>query len=154
MPRFTLTTLFPLWALAGSLIGFLRFNFNPARIFLGDSGSMFLGFVLASASLCTGSKGAAVASIGVPLLALGVPLIDTILAVWRRGARAARARRSDTKGTDGIFGADLEHVHHRLLRSGLSQRAVASVLCGLAALLVAVGLLSMVYENEIHPPIK
>lgn len=98
-------------ALAGSLVGFLFFNFNPARIFLGDSGSMFLGFILATISIWTQRKGATAAALLIPVVALGVPILDTTLSFLRRVAR----RQSP-------FKADREHMHHRLLALGLSHK--------------------------------
>ncbi len=98
-------------ALAGALLGFLFYNFNPARIFLGDSGSMFLGFVLATVSIWTHRKGATAAAVLIPVMALGLPLLDTALAF---------VRRVITKSNP--FDADRDHVHHRLLALGLSHR--------------------------------
>jgi UDP-GlcNAc:undecaprenyl-phosphate GlcNAc-1-phosphate transferase len=144
MPRDALVLL----GLAGACLGFLRYNAHPARIFLGDSGSMFLGFTLAAVALATGAKGTALATIGVPLLAVGVPLFDTMLAIWRRGARRFIAIREGGADNPQMFKADLEHIHHRLLRKGLTQREVASWMHLAAALLVAVGLLSMVYRSH------
>ncbi|NJK88168.1 MAG: undecaprenyl/decaprenyl-phosphate alpha-N-acetylglucosaminyl 1-phosphate transferase [Myxococcales bacterium] len=97
--------------LAGALLGFLYFNFNPARIFLGDSGSMFLGFVLAAVSIWTHRKGATAAALLIPIMALGLPLLDTTLAFVRRVLKKMSP-----------FDADREHVHHRLLDLGLSHR--------------------------------
>jgi UDP-GlcNAc:undecaprenyl-phosphate GlcNAc-1-phosphate transferase len=97
--------------LAGALLGFLYFNFNPAKIFLGDSGSMFLGFVLSAVSIWTYRKGATAAALLIPMLALGLPLLDTTLAFVRRVLRKTNP-----------FDADREHVHHRLLDLGLSHR--------------------------------
>ena len=116
-------------ALAGSLVGFLFWNFNPAKIFLGDSGSMFLGFVLASVSIWTHQKGPTAAALLIPVLALGLPILDTTLSVVRRVGRG----RSP-------FEADREHLHHKLLESGLSHRSAvltlytASIVFGLAGL--------------------
>ena len=76
-------------ALVGSLVGFLPFNFNPAKIFLGDSGSLFLGFVLATTSIQTSQKSSTAVAIVVPIIALGVPIADTLLAMARRAARGA-----------------------------------------------------------------
>lgn len=98
-------------ALAGSLVGFLFFNFNPAKIFLGDSGSMFLGFVLASVSVWTQRKGATAVALLIPVMALGVPLLDTTLSFVRRIVRKQNP-----------FKADKDHVHHRLLALGLSHK--------------------------------
>ncbi|MCB9655226.1 MAG: undecaprenyl/decaprenyl-phosphate alpha-N-acetylglucosaminyl 1-phosphate transferase [Deltaproteobacteria bacterium] len=107
-------------ALGGSLLGFLFFNFNPAKIFLGDSGSMFLGFALAAISVWTQRKGATVVALAVPVLALGVPILDVTLSVVRRVGRG----RSP-------FTPDREHVHHRLLALGLSHRRAVVTLYGL-----------------------
>lgn len=110
-------------ALAGSVLGFLFYNFNPASIFMGDTGSMFLGFVLATTSIQTNEQSSTVAIL-VPIIALGVPIADTLLALARRAAR----------GTP-LFSADRGHIHHRLLDLGLSHRATVLVLYGASALL-------------------
>ncbi len=100
-------------SLGGAVIGFLFYNFNPAKIFMGDSGSMFLGFVLASASLLgAGSqKSPTLIAIIVPILALGLPILDMLMTIARRFLE----RRS-------IFSADRGHIHHRLLDMGLTHR--------------------------------
>jgi UDP-GlcNAc:undecaprenyl-phosphate GlcNAc-1-phosphate transferase len=112
--------------LAGAILGFLPFNFNPARIFLGDSGSLFLGFVLAVLSIHSSAKGSTAFSILVPVLALGLPIMDTLLAMVRRvirsflsdslveGVKQSRLR--------AIFRPDKNHIHHRLLARGLSHK--------------------------------
>lgn len=132
-----------LLGLVGACAGFLRYNFHPASIFLGDSGSMFLGFTLAVIALSSSSKGAAMASIGVPLLAVGVPLFDTILAVWRRFVRGIL----NGNGKAAIMQADMEHLHHRLTKSGMSQRRVATVLYILGVFLVGVALLGLAWQT-------
>jgi UDP-GlcNAc:undecaprenyl-phosphate GlcNAc-1-phosphate transferase len=106
-------------ALAGSVLGFLFYNFNPASIFMGDTGSMFLGFVLATTSLQTQQKSSTAVALVVPILALGVPIADTLLAMFRRAARGAP-----------MFSADRGHIHHRLLAAGLSHRSAVLVLYG------------------------
>jgi UDP-GlcNAc:undecaprenyl-phosphate GlcNAc-1-phosphate transferase len=111
-------------ALAGALIGFLFYNFNPASIFMGDSGSLFLGYVLAASSIRTNQKASAAVSLLVPMVALAVPITDTALAMARR----MLAGRS-------MFRGDGEHIHHRLLRLGLSQRQAVLVLFGTSCLL-------------------
>jgi UDP-GlcNAc:undecaprenyl-phosphate GlcNAc-1-phosphate transferase len=118
-------------ALGGSLLGFLRYNFNPASIFLGDSGSLFLGFVLATTSLQSAVKSTTAVALIVPIVALGLPIGDTLLAMVRRAARG-----------QPIFAADRGHVHHRLLELGLSHRATVLVLYALCVILagMAVGL--------------
>lgn len=104
-------------ALIGSTLGFLPYNYNPARIFLGDTGSMLLGYLLGGLSVLGAYKSYTALSLLVPLAALGVPVLDTALAITRRW----RTRRP-------IFQADTEHLHHRLLQRGLSQRQTTLVL--------------------------
>lgn len=122
-------------ALAGSLMGFLCFNVNPARIFLGDSGSLFLGFVLAVTSVRGSQKGPTAVAILVPLLVLGLPLLDTAIAVFRRlhrlgshGAQTDGALRYVLRNLDHVFLPDRGHIHHRLLALGLSHRRAVMVL--------------------------
>lgn len=134
-------------ALAGACLGFLRYNFHPASVFLGDTGSTFIGFALAAMSLATASKSTFLAAFGVPLLAFGVPLFDTVLAVWRRGLRAAfPAMLGDGGQTGGVMQADAEHLHHRFLGYGLRQRQVAFLLFAINGALVLSGLLSLVFK--------
>lgn len=115
-------------ALAGSVLGFLVYNFNPASIFMGDSGSMFLGFMIATSSIRASQTASTAVAILLPIVLLAIPIADTSLAVVRRAIR----RR-------GIFTGDREHIHHRLLDSGLSHREAVvalyavSVTCGLSA---------------------
>jgi UDP-GlcNAc:undecaprenyl-phosphate/decaprenyl-phosphate GlcNAc-1-phosphate transferase len=116
-------------ALMGALVGFLFFNFNPARIFMGDSGSYFLGFVLATTALAGGGlqqKASTAVSLLVPVLALGVPIFDTLFSMFRR----VLERRP-------IFSADRGHVHHRLLDIGLTHRRAVIFLYGISSLLAA-----------------
>ena len=115
--------------LGGSVLGFLFYNFNPASIFMGDCGSMFLGFMIATTSIRASQESSTAVAIMIPIVLLALPIADTILALLRR----ARRRR-------GLFTGDREHIHHRLVSSGLSQRQAVialyalSLLCGLAAL--------------------
>jgi UDP-GlcNAc:undecaprenyl-phosphate GlcNAc-1-phosphate transferase len=111
-------------ALAGAVLGFLFYNFNPASIFMGDTGSMFLGFVLATTSIQTSQKSSTAVALVVPIIALGVPIADTLLAMIRRAARGVP-----------MFSADRGHIHHRLLAAGLSQRQTVLVLYGASAVL-------------------
>lgn len=116
-------------ALAGALAGFLRYNLRPARIFLGDSGSLFVGFMLAVLSVHAATKSTTAVLTVVPLLVLALPLIDTALAIVRRWLR----------GTP-IFGADERHLHHRLLAIGLTHTRAAVLLFVLAAGMAMFGL--------------
>jgi UDP-GlcNAc:undecaprenyl-phosphate GlcNAc-1-phosphate transferase len=97
--------------LAGALIGFLVFNFNPASIFLGDSGSLVIGFLLGCYSLLWSAKSPTMLGMMAPLMALSVPLLDTTLAIVRRFLR-----------NQPIFRPDRSHIHHRLLARGLTHR--------------------------------
>lgn len=114
--------------LIGATLGFLRFNYPPARIFMGDTGSHFLGLALAALSLLENRKGTATVTLLVPLLALLVPMVDSVLAFVRRALSGRH-----------VFQADSEHIHHRLLRLGLSPTAATwtlwalCTLCGVAA---------------------
>jgi UDP-N-acetylmuramyl pentapeptide phosphotransferase/UDP-N-acetylglucosamine-1-phosphate transferase len=135
--------------LLGACLGFLHYNFHPARVFLGDTGSMFIGFALAAISLSTYTKGTAFTALAVPALVVGVPLFDTFLAVWRRTARKFSAGGEKHTGAAGatVFGADKDHLHHRLHAGGRSQKKVAFMLYLAAVGLAAVGLLAQVFYN-------
>ncbi|WP_309396732.1 hypothetical protein [Cerasicoccus maritimus] len=130
-------------ALIGSVLGFLRYNFHPAKIFLGDTGSMFLGFTLAALALESAGKSTVLVSIGVPFLAAGVPIMDTVLAVWRRSARRLSAKMAGEVDGPKIMGADKDHLHHRLLEAGFSQRKVALLMYVGNFLLVTIGLFTI-----------
>jgi UDP-GlcNAc:undecaprenyl-phosphate GlcNAc-1-phosphate transferase len=116
-------------ALAGSIVGFLFYNFNPASIFMGDTGSMFLGFVLATTTMQTNQKASTAVAVLIPCIALGLPIMDTLLAI---GRRAMRGRP--------LFQADKEHIHHKLLDRGFSHRQAVLVLYGFCVLLGAAAL--------------
>jgi UDP-GlcNAc:undecaprenyl-phosphate GlcNAc-1-phosphate transferase len=119
-------------ALAGALLGFLRYNFSPATVFLGDSGSLSIGFVLAALSLRGSTKSSTAVAVIAPLLALGFPIVDTAMAMLRR----LLAGRS-------IMEADADHIHHRMLRLGLRPRQAVMLLYAVTALFGAMALLAM-----------
>ena len=130
-------------AFIGSVLGFLRYNFNPASVFLGDTGSMFLGFFLSTVPLMTRAGGSFLVGVGVPLLAMGVPIFDTALAIVRRTVRAViRYEDGTADGGEGakVMQADSDHIHHRLLRKFVSQRKTAALMYGFAIFLVLVGI--------------
>ena len=135
-------------AFAGGLLGFLRYNYNPASVFLGDCGSMLIGFVIATLPLASHVPNSFLVSVGVPLLAMGVPIFDTSLAILRRTIRRLLAR-GRTDGSGQVMTADSDHLHHRILRAtGLNQRKTAWILYGLSLSLVAVGLVAMYLESH------
>ena len=100
--------------LVGALLGFLRYNFNPATIFLGDSGSLFLGFLLGCYGVLWSQKSATILGMTAPLLVLFIPLLDTALVIVRRFLRR-----------QPIFTGDRGHIHHKLLERGFARRRVA-----------------------------
>lgn len=117
----------------GSTLGFLAYNFNPASIFMGDTGSMFLGFMISVAALL-GYKGATVTSLIIPILILFLPILDTILAIFRRLLKG-----------ENIGAPDKEHLHHQLLKLNKSTKKTVlimyafNLLCALISILYALG---------------
>ncbi len=111
-------------ALAGACMGFLPFNFNPARIFMGDTGAMFLGFILSTISIQGLFKFYAVISFAVPFLILGLPIFDTTFAIIRR-LLEGRSPMSPDRG----------HLHHRLIDMGFSQKQTVAILYSMSGLL-------------------
>ena len=111
-------------ALAGAAFGFLFFNFNPAKIFMGDTGSMFLGFMLSGISVVGVMKSAALIALVVPILALGLPIFDTTFAIVRRWLAG-----------EPIMKPDKGHLHHRLLSLGFSQKQAVLLMYVVSALL-------------------
>lgn len=117
------------FTLAGALLGFLMFNFPPARIFLGDGGAYLIGFCIAALSMTSSNKGSIAAVLMVTIVALGVPILDTTLALFRRAMRGFP-----------IFHADDEHIHHRLENLGFSKRRIVLGLYGICVVLSIIGL--------------
>lgn len=119
-------------ALIGSILGFLPFNFNPAKIFMGDTGALFLGFTLSVISVQATVKSAATLAVFIPIITLGIPILDTTFAIIRRA-----------KNKQPIMQADKGHLHHRLLSTGLSQKQTVlilymmSMILGLSAYFIA-----------------
>jgi UDP-GlcNAc:undecaprenyl-phosphate GlcNAc-1-phosphate transferase len=125
--------------LAGACLGFLVFNFHPASIFLGDSGSLFIGFALGVLSSYARAKGTTGAITLATLLIVALPLGDTFTAVTRRyfNGLAPHSPRSHLAAFGRIFKPDSNHLHHRLLRAGLGQRAATYFLYGIQAIACA-----------------
>jgi UDP-GlcNAc:undecaprenyl-phosphate GlcNAc-1-phosphate transferase len=134
-------------ALAGALAGFLWFNLSPALIFMGDAGSLFVGFVLAALTLRAGAASAPGAFPTVPMLLLAVPLLDTTEAIRRRVIAAAHASGSAfdfvREVRRRVFAPDGLHVHHRLVKGGLSTRRAVLVLWAIAASFAVTGWLTL-----------
>ena len=109
-------------ALAGAILGFLRYNFNPATIFLGDSGSLLIGFLLSALALYGAQKAPTIVAVAIPIVSFGLPILETILSIARRLISGRP-----------IFTADREHIHHKLLQHGLTHRQVVILLYGVSA---------------------
>jgi UDP-GlcNAc:undecaprenyl-phosphate GlcNAc-1-phosphate transferase len=131
----------------GACLGFLRYNFNPASIFLGDTGSMFIGFTLGVVSLQTFNKNTFLISMAIPIMVLGVPIYDAMLAIWRRSVRSWVSVKGDGVRR-GIMQPDVDHLHHRLAQSGLSTRRVAVFLYVINGGLVFFGLAIMLFQSQ------
>ena len=124
--------------LAGALLAFLRYNFNPASIFLGDCGSLSMGFLLGCFSVIWSQKSATLLGMTAPLMALTIPLLDTVLSIGRRFLRH-----------QPIFGSDRNHIHHRLLKRGFSPRRVVLVLYGLCGIAAVFSLLQTLLHKQV-----
>jgi UDP-GlcNAc:undecaprenyl-phosphate GlcNAc-1-phosphate transferase len=129
-------TMFLSLALAGAIAGFLRYNFNPASIFLGDCGSLLIGFLLSAIALAGSQKSPTLIAVAIPVVSLGLPILDVTVAVIRRFLSRQK-----------LFDADREHIHHKLLGRGISHRQAVLVLYGVSA---CFGLLSL---SLLHPSI-
>lgn len=126
--------------MAGALGGFLIFNLPPAKIFLGDGGAYLIGFFVASVSLQSSNKGSIIASLLVIVVALGVPILDTLFALIRRGIRGMP-----------FFRADAEHIHHRLISLGYSKSQALAMMYAVCAVLSLAGISIMVSRGLALP---
>jgi UDP-GlcNAc:undecaprenyl-phosphate GlcNAc-1-phosphate transferase len=116
-------------ALSGAILGFLRFNFNPATIFLGDCGSLFIGFLLSALALEGTQKAPTIIAVAIPVVSFGLPILETLLSILRRLISGRP-----------VFTADREHIHHKLLELGMSHRQVVIVLYAVSALFAMLSL--------------
>src|SRR5271170_7087762 len=116
-------------ALAGAILGFLRYNFNPATIFLGDSGSLFIGFLLSALALEGAQKAPTIVAIAIPVVSFGLPILETSLSIIRRLISGRP-----------VFTADAEHIHHKLLQHGMTHRQVVILLYGVSAIFALLSL--------------
>lgn len=115
--------------LAGAILGFLRFNFNPATIFLGDCGSLFIGFMLSALALQGMQKSPTIIAVAIPVVSFGLPILETALSVARRLISGRP-----------VFTGDKEHIHHKLLQRGLSHRQVVIILYAVSAVFALLSL--------------
>ena len=115
--------------LAGAILGFLRYNFNPATIFLGDCGSLFVGFMLSALALQGMQKSPTIVAVAIPVVSFGLPILETALSVARRLISGRP-----------VFTGDREHIHHKLLQRGLSQRQVVTILYAVSAIFAMLSL--------------
>jgi len=125
-------------ALAGSCLGFLRYNFNPASVFMGDCGSYLLGYLLAALTIQGAMKSHAAVALLIPIIALGVPLLDTLLAPVRRFILGKK-----------MFRPDQSHIHHLLLKLGYSQRGVVVIIYGVTVLLGMIALAFVFVKDQL-----
>lgn len=116
-------------ALAGAILGFLRYNFNPATIFLGDSGSLFIGFLLSALALKGAQKAPTIVAVAIPVVSFGLPILETALSIIRRLISGRP-----------VFTADREHIHHKLLQHGMTHRQVVILLYGVSAVFALLSL--------------
>jgi UDP-GlcNAc:undecaprenyl-phosphate GlcNAc-1-phosphate transferase len=123
--------------LSGACLGFLPYNFNPASVFMGDTGAQFLGFMLSAISIQGAIKSAAAVVVAVPILAIGVPIYDTLFAMVRRKIN-----------NKPIMEADRGHLHHRLLDLGFNQRQVVGIMYFISLLLGMTSLMAMRLSNR------
>jgi len=141
-------------ALSGALAGFLRFNLPPARIFLGDAGALSIGYLTAVLALASYQKAPAAVALIVPLLVLGLPLLDTSLAVIRRGLSHLSTNGARGLTVRELIGAvtraDRGHLHHLLLRNGLSVKESLVVLYALCIALASLGLETRAMSTELR----
>ncbi len=122
--------------LAGACLGFLPFNFHPAKTFMGDGGSQLLGFSLAALSILGTVKSATLVAVVIPALVLGLPIFDTLMAIIRR------TLRHQSIGT-----ADKEHLHHRILRAGFGQRRAVFLMYSLSGIM---GIVAILYSRDLY----
>ena len=134
--------------MAMCLAGFLWFNMNPARIFLGDAGSMLLGFFLATAATGGLGRKTVLGVVLLPIAIAGVPMMDVLLALWRRWMKRLAGSLRGEESQKGLFDADREHLHHRLLDEHGSQKKVAATLQIVAAVVAALCLLPLLFGDQ------
>jgi UDP-GlcNAc:undecaprenyl-phosphate/decaprenyl-phosphate GlcNAc-1-phosphate transferase len=127
-------------AMAGALLGFLRYNFPPARIYLGDGGAYMLGFLIGALSLQNSNKGTIAAALIAPVFALGLPILDVSLSIARRGLQGLP-----------VFRPDRKHIHHRLLQAGFSRRRAVLTLYAISIILSGIAMIAFWSDGRLTP---
>ncbi len=125
---------------AGSLLGFLVFNFPPAKIYMGDGGAYFLGFLIGELTISNSHKGTVAAALVAPLFVLALPILDVSLAIMRRGLKGLP-----------LFRADRRHIHHRLLEMGLSRRHAVIAMYSFTVLFLVLGMIALGSHGRLVP---
>lgn len=125
---------------AGAIIGFLCFNFPPARIYMGDGGAYFLGFLIAALTITSSRKGTVAAALIAPIFALALPIADVLLAILRRGLKGLP-----------IFRPDRKHIHHKLVEFGFSRRGAVLVLYGLSLVFLLLAFVVFWSRGQLAP---
>ena len=123
--------------LVGCLLGFLRYNFNPASVFLGDSGSLSIGFLMGCYGALWSEKSVTLVAMTVPILAVSIPLLDVLLSITRRYLR-----------NRPIFQGDRGHIHHKLLERGFSTKGAVLVIYGMCSLVAVLSLVASALHNQ------
>lgn len=127
-------------AMAGGLLAFLRFNFPPAQIYMGDGGAYFLGFLIGALTIANSHKGTVLAALIAPVIALGLPIIDTATAIIRRGLKGLP-----------LFRADRKHIHHRLMQRGLSRTKTVLLLYAISVVFLLMAFAMFWSEQRFVP---
>lgn len=135
--------------LAGSIVGFLKYNFNPAQIFLGDCGALFLGFSLANFSVVSTLKSSMAVAMLIPIVALGFPIMDTFLAMIRRTMKGLRSGKGLISSIRHIGMADKEHVHHKLMELGYTHKRTVVILYGLCLIFGLFAFALTAYRDQV-----
>jgi len=136
-------------ALCGAILGFLRYNSSPARIFLGDCGSMLLGYSLSVLAILGRAKKTTVLAVLVPLLIVGVPVLDTLSSMVRRlSQKLVAEKKFKMSHLMSMFAGDRGHIHHMLLGMGHSQRLSVVILYGLSVVLAVFALIATILNKE------
>ena len=139
-----------MFCLGAACLGFLRYNFSNAKLFMGETGSTFIGFSIAVIGIVSVNKALTLSAVLIPILAVGIPLIDIFLAVWRRSAKLLINKGNfSTQSNWTFFTGDRQHIHHRLLDKGYSQRKTTVLLYFLASILALLAVILVLVDSKI-----